>query len=211
MFFTDFVGKPTSREFTDEGYMIVDAKISRVGIQTYYVGEFTRDELPAYLRDKPDYHPVRALRPPEEVFADESLESIANKPVTNLHPPVAVDASNYKAFAVGNVISKPAALEDGIHVGARLMVTDAQALADVKAGREEISVGYSALLDWTQGDDPRFGAFDVIQRQITGNHVALVNEGRAGAAVRIADQKSGLSSAAVGVGQHVISNIINVR
>jgi hypothetical protein len=64
-----------------------------------------------------------------------------------------------------------------------MMITDADAIAAAEAGRSQLSNGYTCELDETRDEAllARWGAYDSIQRNIRGNHVALVDEARAGA------------------------------
>ncbi|MEI6805588.1 MAG: DUF2213 domain-containing protein, partial [Myxococcaceae bacterium] len=66
----DFVGTTQALETTSQGFVRVDARLTRTGIFTYHQdGKVTRE-----------------LRLPEEVFRSDSLKSIAGAPVTDLHP-----------------------------------------------------------------------------------------------------------------------------
>ena len=120
---------------------------------------------------------VRELRPPEEVMHPDALASFALVPVTNEHPPEALTADNAKQYAVGSVSESVA--PEGDRVRATLMITDADAIAALDAGRSELSCGYTADVviepgTW-QGQ-----RYDAKQTKIRGNHVALVDAGRAG-------------------------------
>ena len=120
---------------------------------------------------------VRELRPPEEVMHPDALASFALVPVTNEHPPESLTADNAKQYAVGSVSESVA--PEGDKVRATLMITDADAIAALDAGRSELSCGYTADVviepgTW-QGQ-----RYDAKQTNIRGNHVALVDAGRAG-------------------------------
>lgn len=120
---------------------------------------------------------VRELRPPEEVMHPDALASFALVPVTNEHPPEALTADNAKQYAVGSVSESVA--PEGDKVRATLMITDADAIAALDGGRSELSCGYTADVviepgTW-QGQ-----RYDAKQTNIRGNHVALVDAGRAG-------------------------------
>ena len=120
---------------------------------------------------------VRELRPPEEVMHPEALASFALVPVTNDHPSELLTADNAKQYAVGSV--SESVVPEGDKVRATLMITDADAIAALDAGRSELSCGYTADVVLESGvwqGQP----YDAIQRNIRGNHVALVDAGRAG-------------------------------
>lgn len=68
-----------------------------------------------------------------------------------------------------------------------LHITDSVAIAAIESGEyRELSCAYGFVMDWTEGE---FNGqkYDFVMRDIQGNHVALVNEGRAGHDVRVAD------------------------
>lgn len=167
---------------TRDGYLVADAKVARVGIQTYAGHEV----------GKPDRDVVRVYRSPEEVFARDSLASFAHRPVTNDHPPEMVTATNWKRHAIGDLSGE--VVRDGDHIRVPLTLMDKGAIDELKAGKRELSAGYTCDLDWTPGKSPSGEAYDARQVAIRINHVALVDAGRAGTTCRIGDQSSGAGS-----------------
>lgn len=174
---TKFIDKVaiSGTRIRDDGYLVADAKVARTGIQLYAGHEV----------GKPDQMVVKVFRPADEVFSQDTLASFAHRPVTNDHPDVAVDASNWKQYAVGNTADEVA--RDGQFIRVPLMVSDASAIADIQSGKRELSAGYSADLDWTPGITPDGESYDAVQRKIRDNHIAIVAKGRAGSEVRIPD------------------------
>ena len=119
---------------------------------------------------------IRELRPPEEVMHPESLASFGLMPVTNDHPSELLTAENAKEYQVGTVSESVVA--EGDKVRAALMITDAQAIEALDAGKSELSCGYTA--DVVQESGVWQGQpYDAKQINIRGNHVALVDAGRA--------------------------------
>ncbi len=178
MFLSDRLQITTEREYTDEGFLKVPARISRTGIQEYLAVEMG-------IADKEPNDIIRVFRPEEEVFSGNSLESFANKPVTDNHPPELVTAKNAKQFSVGH--AGPEVVKDGMFAKTFVHVTDADAIAKIESGKVELSNGYTADIDWTPGVTPDGDQYDAIQRNIKGNHIAIVDRGRAGSACRLAD------------------------
>jgi len=177
MLYIDKLPLGSKRKYTDEGFLSVPARISRVGTQVYLAKEMG-------LTDKNPNDQVVIFRPESEVFDSESLSSFAFKPVTNDHPPELVTAQNSREFTVGmsgNDITK-----DGEYVEAQLNITDADAIKNIEKGKVELSNGYTADIDWTPGVHEGVN-FDGIQRNIRGNHIAIVSKGRAGSSCRVAD------------------------
>lgn len=149
------------------GWLRVSGQIARCGIQEYY-------DAAGKVR--------RELREPEEVFAPKSLATFALVPLTNTHPTTLLDSMTARLHQVGS-ISEPQ--PHGEWLIADLLVTDAAAVAAIESGRVELSGGYEAEIDETPGVHPVYGPYDCRQKNITGNHLALVDEARAGADARL--------------------------
>ncbi len=126
---------------------------------------------------------VRELRLPEEVFDTESMKSFGLLPVTNNHPPTLLSSANAKQYTVG-AVGQPRR-QDGWMV-ASMLIHDASAIESISHGRVQLSNGYSCEL---APPDPsmtaKYGHHDAIQRNIRGNHLALVDQARAGNEARL--------------------------
>lgn len=155
-------------ERLSNGFLKADAILTRVGVFKYLNADgSTRSEL----------------RLPEEVFQADALSSFGLMPLTDDHPPVAVNADNAKQYQRGSV--SESVRQDGDFVVGTLMVTDAALVRSLESGRKrEVSCGYSCDLDHTPGVW-KGERYDAIQRNIRGNHVAVVTKGRAGPEVRV--------------------------
>lgn len=161
------LGELEKPEFLDNGWVRVDGFIARSGLLQY-----TTDGGKPWIE----------YRPPEEAFKTDCLDSFSLVPLTNTHPVEGLlDAKNTMRYQVGTVDTPR---KDGDKVRARMLVTDAAAVADMKQGRRELSSGYTCDVDNTPGmiDGKRY---DAVQRNVRGNHVALVDVGRAGPEVRV--------------------------
>lgn len=167
---------------TPEGFLVLhDVPLARTGTQIY--GEH---ELPG-LRGRSGIISVR--READEVFKDEAVRSFHGKPVTNDHPPEKVTPDNYRSYAVGTVLNPHRG--DGTEFDANflygdLLITDRQAMNDIRAGKREVSAGYDAEYQQTGDGEGR-------QYNIVGNHVALVKKGRCGPLCYIGDKGMGVS------------------
>lgn len=142
----------------------IPANLTRVGV---------------FLYRNPDGSDRRELRPPEEVFKKDSLETLRDATVIEGHPDM-VRSDNWKALSRGHVSGLPR--EDGIHVSSDLAIQESETLDRIDAGDlQEISCGYTCKEDHTPGiwNGERY---DLIQREIRYNHVGLgpKNWGRAG-------------------------------
>ncbi len=169
---------PSERKYTPDGFLIAPAKLARCGIQPYRVAE---------LSDVSG-DPMRILniyRPPEEVFAPESLASFENAPLTNDHPSSSfVTADNWRHLAIGSV--RNIRQQDGYVVG-DLIVQDKSAIALIKSGKVGLSAGYQSDKEMAPGVTPDGQPYDGIQRNIRVNHIALVRSPRCGPTCRIED------------------------
>lgn len=164
---------------TAQGYLATEALTVRTGIQDYLGSEV----------GMPEKAIVRVYRPAEEVFNKDSLRSFAHLPLTLDHPPGGVDAETWKERAVGEVSTD--VIRDGERIKFALIVKDSKAIKEIEdSSRRELSAGYTCDLDPTPGTTPDGQPYDMVQRNIRGNHVAIVRKGRAGADFRIGDAAS---------------------
>lgn len=164
------------RSVTPEGFLVChDVPIARTGTQLY-----TGDEVP--LDAGPDGL-IRVERVPEEVFRPETIASFEGKPVTMGHPDDFVTPANHGYLAKGLVqnVRRGQGIEDDLLI-ADLVITDAAAIEYVNEHLPEVSAGYEAEYQQTE-------AGRGMQRAIVGNHVALVERGRAGPRCSIQDKE----------------------
>ena len=160
-----------------EGYLLcLNVPVARTGTQEYLPEELG---LPAGS-GPPGLIPV--IRPEEEVFSKETIASFEGMPVTNDHPPDGVDIGNIKALQKGHAHNvRRGSGEERDLLLADLIITDPVLIGLIMDGKREISCGYTYELCEENGK--------YIQRRIRGNHVAVVDAGRAGPRVSIKDQR----------------------
>lgn len=164
----------------DGGFLAVRARAARIGVYEY-AGHEVDPENKHGLRDRAIVH---VLRDERTVFDAAAALSFIGKPVTDDHPAQAVTADNWRDHARGTVMG---AMRDGDYLAFDLLLTDAEAIRKVEGGKRELSNGYSAELeygDFTAADGTQCQAR---QTSIAGNHVALVDRGRAGSECAIKD------------------------
>ena len=125
---------------------------------------------------------LEVLRPESEVFSPETMASFEGMPVTNDHPPDGVDVENIRRLQMGHAhnIRRGTGSESDLLL-ADLIITDPCLIDAVLNGKREISCGYTYELHEENGQ--------YIQRKIRGNHIAVVDAGRAGPRVSIKDLK----------------------
>ena len=159
---------------TPEGFLICrDVPIARVGVQEYLGREIGQTERPEEV--------FKVNRPAEEVFSPAAVASFEGKPVCDNHPDEDVTSENYAQYIRGVVrdVRKGAGQYEGCLV-ADLVVHDGALVRAIQDGKREISCGYNCL--WVPTGD-----HTLEQREIRGNHVAVVDKGRAGHGVAIHD------------------------
>lgn len=166
---------------TDEGYLVCDAIVSRTGVFPYR---------------NPDGSTRHEARLREDVFDRESLASLAGKPVVLMHPrqdgeDVMVTPDNVARYQVGTVGTELVELAGG-HVKAQLIIHRRDAIEAIETGVRGVSPGYRVREDRVPGH--AFGQrYDLAQRAIRYNHVAIVPLGRQGTTLR-ADEDAAYST-----------------
>lgn len=156
-------------ELTSEGYLRAWATIARTGVQMY-------TDADGSIR--------REYRPEAEVASPESLASFAGKAITLEHPPVLLDSANTKDYQVG--FSGTEVVYDNGFVRAVMTITDKDAIERIMRGdAKEVSAGYRVNYEATPGVTDNGENYDGIQKEINGNHIAVVRRGRAGPQVKL--------------------------
>ncbi len=163
---------------TGDGYMVATPRVARSGIQIYR----------GYELGKPGMDTVRVYRPADEVFDGASLHSYAHRPLTNDHPPVMVTSDNWKQYSVGQ--TGDSVMRDGEFVRVPMMLMDKTAINDYKAGKKELSLGYTMDLSWEAGETNDGQKYDAVMSGIRANHLAVVTAARGGSKLRIGDNHS---------------------
>jgi hypothetical protein len=173
-FITESLGEV--RKKTPEGYLLcVGVPIARTGEYEYGI-----NELPDFEGREDGI--IVCERPAEVVFADETVASFEGKPFVIGHPDEDVDVTNWSEHAVGVVQNVRKGEGDGNDLlVADILVTNEDAVSEIENGVREISCGYGG--EYEQVEPGR-----IQLRRIVGNHVALVESGRAGHRVAIGDK-----------------------
>lgn len=160
---------------TAEGFLLCPGvSIARTGEQEYMEGETP-------LKGKNGK--VIVDRPEKEVFDPKTIASFEGKCFTIEHPENFVSKDNFKDLSVGHIQNVRRGTGDQKDdLVADVLIKDADAILLVKDGMRGLSCGYEA--EYIQIEDGRGE-----QRNIRGNHLALVDEGRAGPSYAINDHK----------------------
>lgn len=172
----------SSREYDLNGWAEIKGNpISKVGVFPY-LGRQISPEL------EPDKI-YQVYRPEEELSDEETIKSFKLIPWTDEHAMLSGNPSEgltaAEAKGVEGVIGEDVYFEDGYLKG-NLKIFSNKMAQLIDSGKKELSIGYRCLYDIVTGvyNGVRY---DAIQRQIRGNHVALVTEGRSGHDVAVLD------------------------
>jgi hypothetical protein len=161
---------------TREGFLVSDVRAARVGIQQYLGSEVGRPQMDV----------VRVFRPEGEVFHHDAMSSFSSLTLTVDHPPEkGINSRNWKKYAVGFTGEDVA--RDGGFLRVPLILKDEAAITDVVSGKRELSFGYTCDIDFTPGRTEDGQEYDAVQRNLRGNHLAIVSTGRAGSDCRLGD------------------------
>lgn len=169
------------RRFDVDGRMHVEiSNISKACISPYYGREIPNCEGLGLSPDKV----YQLYRDPEELRA--AVHTFNGLPLLNKHIPVTA-AAPQKQHIVGT--TGTSAAFDGTYLTNGLVLWDASAIAGVQTEeQEELSSAYHYVADMTPGKAD--GAdYDGRMTKIVGNHVALVEVGRAGPDVVVGDSQ----------------------
>jgi len=126
---------------------------------------------------------VDVYRTPEEVFDPVAIASFEGKAFTDTHPAVDVTSDNWSIYSKGEITNvRRGTGNQKDYLMADILVRDPIVINEIQSGaKREISSGYNCCYVEENGK--------IYQKEIRGNHVALVQAGRAGSNVRINDEK----------------------
>lgn len=170
----------TRYQLADGSILFKDVPIGRTGEQVYGA-----EELPEIEPDSQGLIVVR--RTPEEVFSERTIASFEGMAVTIGHPKdfngniIFVTPQNWRQLANGHIQN----VRRGDGDKSDLLVADViaktpEAIEAVENGDDEVSCGYDA-------DYRQISPGIAEQYAITGNHLALVPNGRAGSRCALGD------------------------
>lgn len=166
----------TTRSFTKDGFLVVPATLSKLGVFDYHNKELGKDGEGIQ----------RLVRTEKSLFTDETIRSFENAPITVGHPEDDVTAENWKQLAVGSVRN---VRRDGEHLAGEAWIYDAAAIKQIQQfGIKELSCGYRSELLPSQEQGVDFEMSPMI-----GNHIAIVADGRCGESCKLADEQKGQS------------------
>lgn len=169
----------TARRFDENGFLhVAESHISKACISPYYGSEIPGAEGLGLEPDKIYY----AFRDPEEL--KKSVDTWSGLPLLLDHHEESAEtpAQDARVGSVGTVVK----FRDP-YLDAPLVIWNADAIKRIESGEfRELSCAYQYTPDFTAGEW-QGQKYDFVMRNIRGNHVALVEQGRAGHDVLVAD------------------------
>lgn len=154
--------------------------ITKVGVYPYLGKQISQDCEP----DKIYY----VLRPKEELFRKETLDSLRLIPLIDGHTMIGKD------FTAPEDKGLDGTLGDNVSHDTDTIYNDLKIISnkmkeEIQNGKKELSLGYFCRYDKQPGTY-KGQRYDYVQRDIIANHLALVDKGRMGADVRVYDSKN---------------------
>lgn len=123
-------------------------------------------------------------RPMSEISNPETVESFNAAPLIDEHEMIGEGWTKYDDRPAGGVVYNTRA-EDGKLYG-DIRIYSEKLKDEIESGKKELSMGYECNYEAEHGVfDGK--AYDFVQRNLRGNHIALVNRGRMGSDVRVYD------------------------
>ena len=175
--------KAASKRTRDvNGFMSVsDNPISKIGVYPYLGSEIAGYDLP------PD-QVFQVYRPAEELSRQETIDSFKLLPFLDEHEVIGDNATAPERAGIQGYIGESVYF-DSPYLRANIMIPSRAAQTLINSGKIELSPAYRCVYERKDGvfeGKP----YQFIQRNITGNHLALVDEGRTGADVAVLDHRT---------------------
>jgi hypothetical protein len=157
-----FDSSPAQITRNDDGSLSAMPVVTRAGI---------------FLYRRADGTVIRELRHSEEVMRSDSLDTMKMIPVTNGHPDDFINSENAKSLSIG--FTGENVKVDGKLVSIPIKISTFDGIDSIERGRLQLSLGYTAnVVDEAGVYDGQ--PYDTRQTDIKYNHLAIVDEARAG-------------------------------
>lgn len=172
---------PSAREDDVNGWTEIKGNpISKVGVFPYSGSQINSDLEPDKI--------YMVFRSEQELNNPETIKSFKLLPWTDDHTMLGSEGEGLtpaERKGIHGVIGEDVYFEDGYLKGNLKVFSDKLANL-IDSGKKELSIGYRCLYDMSPGMY-NGEKYDFIQREIRGNHLALVDEGRSGHDVSVLD------------------------
>lgn len=158
-------------------FSVADNPLSKTGVFEYLGSELPGAPDPARV--------YRVYRPAEELADPECIASFQMVPLVDEHTWLGDGGTPAEQKGVHGATGESVHF-DGQYLRGTLKIFSRSMADAIAGGKRELSAGYRCAYDWAAGVWDGL-EYDVIQRQIRGNHVALVTAGRMGPDVAVLD------------------------
>ena len=158
-------------------WLIEDNPVSKEGVFPYLGKQISPELEPEKI--------YMVYRPASELENPDTVESFNAVPFIDEHEMLGEGFTKYDDRPAGGVLYNVKA-DNGILLG-DFKIYSESLKDEIANGKKELSLGYLCDYELSRGiwNGQRY---DAIQKNIRGNHVALVNKGRMGADVRVYDK-----------------------
>lgn len=162
----------------ENGYITIQNNpISKAGVFQYLGSSISPDLVPDQI--------YNVWRPEEELNNPDTIESFRLTPWIPEHVMLGEGFTPAEDVGVQGVTGETVEFSNGtLYSKLKLFGEDLKKL--IRAGLKELSCGFRCAWEIKSGVTPQGEAYDVIQRQIRGNHLASVESARMGSDVRVA-------------------------
>ncbi len=171
-----------NRYETPEGYVLWEGvRLARTGPMLYKPEELEGIEPGANGM-------IVVERDADVLFDPDAMLSFAGKAITNEHPPMMLDLENTAEYECGIVLNpRRGEGTDSNHLVGDFLVKNPELIADIDAGKRQVSLGYDADVEQIKPGLAR-------QTKIVGNHAAVLPRGRAGPSCAIQDKENAMAT-----------------
>lgn len=173
----------SARRLDMNDFLTIDQNpITKTGVFPY-LGRDIADNL------EPD-EVYQVYRPGDELASEECMDSFKLTPIIDEHTMLG-DSDNgvtpAERVGIEGVIGEQVSF-DGEYLRAKIKIFSERLKNLIDSGKKELSIGYRCDYDIVSGVY-KGTPYDAVQRNIRGNHLALVQQGRAGPDVAVLDKK----------------------
>lgn len=177
---------------TNGWFEVKDNPLSKEGVFLYRGNQII---LPDGSRASNTDDLIPVYRPADELSSPEAIDSFKLVPWVDEHTMLGSEELGLtpaERKGVSGVVGEDVYFKDGVLYG-NIKAFSENLARKIENGKKELSLGYRCSYERSSGEW-NGQKYDYIQRNLRGNHLALVDKGRMGAEVRVMDsQETGIS------------------
>ncbi|MDG6828557.1 DUF2213 domain-containing protein [Glaesserella parasuis] len=177
---------------TNGWFEVKDNPLSKEGVFLYRGNQII---LPDGSRASNTDDLIPVYRPADEFSNPEAIDSFKLVPWVDEHTMLGSEELGLtpaERKGVSGVVGEDVYFKDGVLYG-NIKAFSENLARKIENGKKELSLGYRCSYERSSGEW-NGQKYDYIQRNLRGNHLALVDKGRMGAEVRVMDsQETGIS------------------